>query len=125
MENVAWAQKVQISSKYDLKGSWLASCVALCMHLRRASLCTPQELCGETYSDKHPSLVNCRRVARQVLMHEVDVRRQLSLNCKRHQGTLKDLDMNFVVKQPPFASIILSRLIFRYRFLGAEGLEIC
>jgi hypothetical protein len=74
MENVAHHRKGRLSSQYDLKGSWYAG--------------------ASSVSHEAPTLTSAR-VARQVLNDSAAARRQLESGCKRHEGTLKDLDMAF------------------------------
>ena len=85
MENVAHHRKGRLSSQYDLKGSW---CDGFSCVLHQA-----------------PTLTTAR-VSRQVLQDSAAVRRQFESGCKRHEGTLKDLDMALLARVPCISSSI-------------------
>jgi hypothetical protein len=88
MENVAWLQKGKMSSRFDLKGSWCARPSSSHSHVSPRYRALP-----------HP-LIPLDRVSRQVLKDCASTRRKLAAGCKDHDGTLKDLDMAFVVGAP-------------------------
>jgi hypothetical protein len=94
MENLAWLQRGQISSRYDMKGSWYA-----------ISLPNPYEV--SLFSHLHLFFnLTFVRVSRQVLKDDSPATfRKLKVGCKGHTGTLKDLDMTFLVRSHPLSCV--------------------